>query len=65
MAPPRHPFSDIFMNPTWTLLLLPFAGVWFDLFVALFLLYGRLDEAFSIEKSIAAAYPGQARHPET
>lgn len=53
------------MNPTRTLLLLPFAGVWFDLFVALFLLYGRLDEAFSIEKSIAAAYPGQARHPET
>lgn len=49
----------------WTLLLLSFAGVWFDLFVALFLLYGRLDEAFSIEKSIAAAYPGQARHPET
>lgn len=44
----------------WTLLLLPFVGVWFVLFVALFLLYDRLDKAFSIEESIAQAFPEQA-----
>lgn len=44
----------------WTLLLLPFVGSWFDLFVALFLLYDRLDKAFEIEKSIARAFPEQA-----
>lgn len=44
----------------WTLLLLPFVGVWFDLFAALFLLYRPLDEAFSIEDSIARAFPEQA-----
>lgn len=43
----------------WTLLLLPFVGVWFDLFVALFLLYNRLDQDFSIEESIAKAFPEQ------
>lgn len=48
----------------WTLLLLPFVGTWFDLFVALFLLYDRLDKAFSIEESIARAFPEQARHDE-
>lgn len=48
----------------WTLLLMPFVGVWFDLFVALFLLYDRLDEAFAIEESIARAFPEQARPDE-
>lgn len=48
----------------WTLLLMPFVGVWFDLFVALFLLYNKLDKAFAIEESIAAAFPEQARREE-
>ena len=48
----------------WTLLLLPFVGSWFDLFVALFLLYDRLDKAFEIEKSIARAFPEQAPREE-
>ncbi len=43
----------------WTLLLLPFVGVWFDLFAALFLLYDRLDKALGIEESIARAFPDQ------
>lgn len=43
----------------WTLLLLPFVGVWLDLFIALFLLYNRLDKEFSIEESIAKAFPDQ------
>lgn len=45
----------------WTLLLLPFVGAWFDLFVALFWLYDRLDDAFAIEETIARAFPEQAR----
>lgn len=36
-----------------------FAGVWFDLFAALFLLYDRLDKALGIEESIARAFPDQ------
>lgn len=48
----------------WTLLLMPFVGTWFDLFVALFLLYDRLDKALEIEESIARAFPEQARHEE-
>ena len=48
----------------WTLLLMPFVGVWFDLFVTLFLLYDRLDKAFQIEESIARAFPEQARREE-
>lgn len=43
----------------WTLILLPLVAVWFDLFVALFLLYDRLDAAFGIEASLAAAFPDQ------
>lgn len=48
----------------WTLLLMPFVGSWFDLFVALFWLYDRLDKAFAIEESIARAFPEQAPHEE-
>lgn len=44
----------------WTLLLLPFVGIWFDLYATLFLLYDRLDKAFAIEESIARAFPDQA-----
>lgn len=44
----------------WTLLLLPFVGVWFALFVALFLLYKHLEDAFCIEESIAQVFPEQA-----
>lgn len=43
----------------WTLLLLPFVGVWFDLFAALFLLYDLLDTTLGIEESIARAFPDQ------
>lgn len=40
-------------------LLLPFAGVWFILFSANFLLYETFDEAFHIEEGIAQAFPEQ------
>lgn len=43
----------------WTLLLLPFVGVWFSLYVTLFLLYKHLENAFCIEESIAQMFPEQ------
>lgn len=43
----------------WTLLLMPFVGVWFGLYIALFLMYKHLDEAFQIETQIAQAFPEQ------
>lgn len=39
----------------WTLLLLPVLGVWYIQFLAQFLLYDQLDEAFAIEESIKQA----------
>lgn len=44
----------------WTSILLPFAGVWFILFTADFLLYPAMDEAFQIEEQITQAFPEQA-----
>lgn len=44
----------------WSIILLPFAGVWFILFSADFLLYDTMDEAFCIEEQIAQAFPEQA-----
>ena len=44
----------------WTSILLPFAGVWFILFTADFLLYPAMDEAFQIEEQITKAFPEQA-----
>ena len=43
----------------WTLLLLPFVAVWFIRFAVLFLLYDRMDQAFSIEARIAQQFPDQ------
>ena len=39
----------------WTLLLLPFIGIWYILFVAEFLLYDRLNESYHIEELIEEA----------
>lgn len=43
----------------WTAFVLPFLGVWYILYVSLFLLYGKLDTAFRIEQQIAASFPEQ------
>lgn len=43
----------------WTLLLMPFVAIWFIQYAVLFLLYDRLDSAFSIEEQIAAQFPDQ------
>lgn len=44
----------------WTAFLVPFLGVWYILFVAVFLIYDQLDAAFQIEAQIAANFPEQA-----
>lgn len=44
----------------WSVLLLPFTGIWFILYAADFLLYDTMNEVFSIEKQIAEAFPEQA-----
>lgn len=39
----------------WTLLILPIVGIWYILFLSLFLLYDRLNEAFQIEEQFHKA----------
>lgn len=39
--------------------LVPFLGVWYILFVAVFLLYDPLNDAFRIEEQICAQFPEQ------
>lgn len=43
-----------------SVLLLPLTGFWFILFSTCFLLYGSMDEAFSIEEQISQSFPDQA-----
>ena len=43
----------------WTAFLVPFFGVWYILFVAVFLLYDRMNDAFRIEEQICAQFPEQ------
>jgi hypothetical protein len=42
-----------------SLFLVPLVGTWFALFIALFLLYDKMDEAFGIEAGIRAHFPEQ------
>jgi hypothetical protein len=43
----------------WTAFVVPFLGVWYILYVSLFLLYDKLDYAFKIEEQIAERFPEQ------
>ena len=43
----------------WSAFLVPFLGVWYILYVACFLLYPSLDNAFRIEEQIGQAFPEQ------
>lgn len=43
----------------WTLPVVLFVGIWLDIFLVMFFLYNRLDDAFQIEESIARAFPEQ------
>lgn len=48
----------------WSVLLLPLTGFWLILFLANFLLYDTMNEAFRIEEEIARSYPEQAAYYE-
>lgn len=43
----------------WSVILLPFLGIWFILFTADFILYDTMNEAFQIEEQIGLAFPEQ------
>lgn len=43
----------------WSAFVVPFLGVWYILFLCVFLIYDQLDEAFTIEEQIAQAFPEQ------
>lgn len=45
----------------WSAFLLPFLGIWFIVFLSCFLLYTRMNDAFSIEEQIKAQFPEQVR----
>lgn len=42
----------------WTAFLIPFLGIWYCLFLALFMIYPRLNEDFRIEEQIEEKFPG-------
>lgn len=44
----------------WSVILLPFLGVWFILYTSNFLLYDTMDGVFHIEEEIAQVFPEQA-----
>jgi len=49
----------MFLFLPWTAFLVPVLGVWYILFLANFLLYDQMNEAFRIEEQIAAQFPEQ------
>ena len=46
-------WAVMFLFLPWTAFVVPFLGLWFILYVALFLLYPDLDDAFRIEEQIS------------
>lgn len=53
-----------FLFLPWTAFLVPFLSVWYILFLAVFLLYRPMDEAFHIEDQINERFPGQIQTGE-
>lgn len=43
----------------WSAFLVPFLGVWYILYLSVFLLYDQLNQAFRIEEQIGEAFPEQ------
>ena len=50
----------MFLLLPWSGFAVPVLGVWYILFLAVFLLYDRLNEAFKIEEQIGQKFPEQA-----
>ncbi len=48
-----------FLFLPWSAFLVPFLNVWYILYLAMFLLYRPMEEAFQIEAQIEARFPGQ------
>lgn len=48
----------------WTAFVVPILGLWYILFVSLFLLYDSLDEAFRIEEQIQERFPERVEKKE-
>lgn len=49
----------MFLFLPWTAFLVPFLSMWYILFLAVFILYRPMDEAFRIEEQIEERFPGQ------
>lgn len=49
----------MFLFLPWTAFLVPFLSMWYILFVAMFILYRPMDQAFQIEDQINENFPGQ------
>ena len=49
----------LFLFLPWTGFVVPFLGIWYILFVAMFFLYKPMNESFHIEEQIEAKYPGR------
>ena len=52
-------WAVMFLFLPWSAFLVPLLGVWYILFVSVFLLYDRLDAVFHIEEQIRAQFPEQ------
>lgn len=48
-----------FLFLPWSAFLVPFLNVWYILFLAMFILYRPMNEAFQIEEQIEERFPGQ------
>lgn len=54
----------LFLFLPWTAFVVPILGVWYILFLAVFMLYRPMDEAFHIEDQIRAQFPGKLPEEE-
>lgn len=54
----------MFLFLPWTAFLVPFLSMWYVLYLAMFILYRPMDEAFRIEDQISERFPEQIRQEE-
>lgn len=54
----------MFLFLPWTAFLVPFLSMWYILYLAVFILYRPMDEAFHIEDQINERFPGQIEKEE-
>ena len=58
-------WAVIVLFAPWSLFLLLVTGAWYILFLAVFLLYGRLDGAFRIEEQMGGGAPAESADDDT